>query len=137
MKSLWRSRGMCMETFATPKSYEHLDIVVFGRLDCISVGKDIIRVLGNPAFICIRINSTFTSVLFKPCEEHDPMSFKVPEKLFVDHRWTFKIHSKMFVQQLLLTNNLDTDQTYTFNGYYSPHYNTVIVPIQGRELLTV
>ena len=137
MKRLWRSRGVNVESFAIPKLYEHLGIVVFGKQVCISVGKDIIRSLGRPSYICIRINSAFNSVLFKPCEEHDPMSFKVPEKLLSDHRCTLKIHSKMFVQQLLLANNLDPDQTYTFNGYYSPHYNTVIVPIQGRELLTV
>lgn len=81
MKRLWRSRGVNVESFAIPKLYEHLGIVVFGKQVCISVGKDIIRSLGRPSYICIRINSAFNSVLFKPCEEHDPMSFKVPEKL--------------------------------------------------------
>ena len=76
MKRLWRRRGVNVESFAIPKLYEHLGIVVFGKQVCISVGKDIIRSLGRPSYICIRINSAFNSVLFKPCEEHDPMSFK-------------------------------------------------------------
>ena len=101
-----------MDSSIFDKTYEHLGIVVFGNQVCISVGKDIIRLLGNPAYICIRINSNYNSVLFKPCEEHDPMSFKVPAKLLIDHRCTFKIHSKMFVQCLLLANNLDLTEIF-------------------------
>lgn len=122
-----------MNSSIIDKTYEHLEIVIFGSQVCISVGKDIIRLLDNPAYICIRINSSYNSVLFKPCEEHDPMSFKVPAKLLSDHRCTFKIHSKMFVQRLLLANNLDLNETYTFSGYYSPYHNTVIVPIECNE----
>ena len=118
-----------MEEVNLEKTYEHLGIVIFGRQVCISVGKDIIRLLGNPPYICIRINSNYGSVLFKPCEEDDPMSFKVPAKLLLYHRCTFRIHSKLFVQSLLLANDLDVNDTYTFNGYYTPQHNAVVVPI--------
>lgn len=130
-----QDRVVHMNNSIFEKTYEHLEIVVFGSQVCISVGKDIIRLLGNPAYICIRINSNYNSVLFKPCEEHDPMSFKVPAKLLTDHRCTFKIHSKMFVQRLLLANNLDLTETYTFSGFYSPHHNSVIIPIERSESL--
>ena len=47
-----------MNSSIIDKTYEHLEIVIFGSQVCISVGKDIIRLLGNPAYICIRINSS-------------------------------------------------------------------------------
>lgn len=111
------------------KKYDHLELVVDTKNFRFSFGKDIIRVLGEPDYVCIRINKNYDSILVKPCESKDPMSFKVPERLLTNHHCVFRVNSKSFVQSLLLANSIEIDNTYYFSGIYCPEHNSVIIPI--------
>ena len=51
----------------------------------ITIGKDIVRALGFPKYVGLRINEINNSFAIIPCKEHDVMSFKVPERLLSDH----------------------------------------------------
>ena len=44
-----------------------------------NVGKDVIRILGSPAYICILQRKDRQSIAITPCAAEHPMSFKVPE----------------------------------------------------------
>ena len=45
-----------------------------------NVGKDVIRILGSPAYICILQRKDRQSIAITPCAAEHPMSFKVPDK---------------------------------------------------------
>ena len=49
-----------------------------------NVGKDVIRVLGSPAYICVLQRKDRKSIAITPCTAEHPMSFKVPDRLLTD-----------------------------------------------------
>ena len=49
-----------------------------------NVGKDVIRILGSPAYICILQRKDRQSIAITPCAAEHPMSFKVPDRLLTD-----------------------------------------------------
>ena len=49
-----------------------------------NVGKDVIRVLGSPAYICVLQRKDRKSIAITPCAAEHPMSFKVPGRLLTD-----------------------------------------------------
>lgn len=108
---------------------KHLELFFLGKHDQISVGKDIVRLLGKPKYVCIRVDKMYKSILLRPCESSDPMSFKVPDNLFDDASNVFRIRSKEFVEFILQVNGLEPKQSYSFKGKYLAEHNSVIVPM--------
>ena len=49
-----------------------------------NVGKDVIRVLGSPTYICVLQRKDRKSIAITPCTAEHPMSFKVPDRLLTD-----------------------------------------------------
>ena len=49
-----------------------------------NVGKDVIRVLGSPAYICVLQRKDRKAIAITPCAAEHPMSFKVPGRLLTD-----------------------------------------------------
>ena len=103
-----------------------LFISVKGSRDRIYIGKDVIRALGIPNYVCIKISENKSSLAILPGEEKEYMAFKVPEKLFAGHKMDFTINSKSFVYDLLSLNGLDTTKNHTVQGIYSKAANAVI-----------
>ena len=85
----------------------------------LTIGKDIIRVLGFPKFVCLRINEVNNSFAIIPCEEHDVMSFKVPDRLLTDHHSVFRINSKQFILNLIDKYGLEEYHVYGCKGKYA------------------
>lgn len=100
----------------------------------ITIGKDIIRSLGFPTHISLRINEATHSVAIIPCKPEDVMSFKVPAKLFTDHHCTFRIYSKLFLMTLLLNYDLDPTFNYEYKGIYSEKMNAVIFSLEQSNV---
>ena len=92
----------------------------------INIGKDVVRVLGVPQYVCIKVNEDLSSIAVLPCEEKEYMSVKVPEKLLTDRKTKLRITSKSYVHQLLTTNGLNPAGTYTFLGNLSGNSNAVV-----------
>lgn len=101
-------------------------ISVKGGRNRIYIGKDVIRALGIPHYVCIKINENKSALAILPGEEKEYMAFKVPEKLFANHKIDFTIHSKSFVYDLLSLNGLDTTKNHTVQGVYFKNANAVI-----------
>ena len=63
-----------------------------------NVGKDVIRILGSPAYICVLQRKDRKSIAITPCAAEHPMSFKVPGRLLTDGQcrmmiqWHIKSH---------------------------------------------
>lgn len=104
---------------------------------CITIGKGLVKCLGNPKYIALRINISNDTFAIIPCEEHDPLSFKVPDKLLIDHHCVFRLNSKQFVTSLVLNYGLDTDCIYGYNGFYHEKLNAVIVSLGENNLRKV
>ena len=100
----------------------------------ITIGKDIVRALGFPKYVCLRINESSNSFAIIPCEEHDVMSFKVPERLLSDHHSVFRINSKQFVLNLILKYDLDVSCVYGCRGAYGQKVNAVIVSLNKENI---
>ena len=56
-----------------------------------NVGKDVIRILGSPAYICILQRKDRQSIAITPCAAEHPMSFKVPDRLLTDGQCRMRI----------------------------------------------
>ena len=119
---------------SNPQRKLRLCITIKGPRNRVYIGKDVIRALGFPAFICIKINEDMSALAIQPGEEKEYMSFKVPERLFDSHKVEFTVHSKRFVHELLAVNGLSPNQNQPLYGQHSPKDNAVIFRIiSGQE----
>lgn len=83
-----------------------------------NVGKDVIRVLGSPAYICVLQRKDRKSIAITPCAAEHPMSFKVPDRLLTDGQCRMMINGIQFIQVLLEANGLAAGKDHQFKGRY-------------------
>ena len=107
---------------------------IYGKKNAILIGKDVLRVLGGPSHICLKVNKNMDSFLVTPCSERDAMSFKVPENIYECARPQMDVVSRSFVIGLMAMNDLDFDATYNLNGTYSEKYNAVVFNVADAQL---
>ena len=62
-----------------------------------NVGKDVIRVLGSPTYICVLQRKDRKSIAITPCTAEHPMSFKVPDRLLTDGQCRMMINGIQFI----------------------------------------
>ena len=105
---------------------ELIELSVQGARNCISIGKGVIRALGKPSHVSLKTSDSYDSISVFPCDEDDVMAFRVPNKLFTDHKCVMRINSKRFVHGIMKSNDLDTTRTYTLSGEYLKDKNTAI-----------
>lgn len=103
-----------------------IELSLQGARNCISIGKGVIRALGKPSHVSLKISDSNDSISVFPCDEDDVMSFRVPTKLFSDHKCVMRINSKRFVHGIMKSNDLDTSRTYTLSGEYLKDKNTAV-----------
>ena len=53
-----------------------------------NVGKDVIRILGSPAYICVLQRKDRKSIAITPCAAEHPMSFKVRRTVPDEDQWS-------------------------------------------------
>lgn len=100
--------------------------------------KGVIRALGKPSHVSLKISDNNDSISVFPCDEDDVMSFRVPAKLFSDHKCVMRINSKRFVHGIMKSNDLDISRTYTLSGEYLQNKNTAVFSlVDGVTLRTI
>lgn len=92
-----------------------------------NVGKDVIRVLGSPAYICVLQRKDRKAIAITPCTAEHPMSFKVPDRLLTDGQCRMMINGIQFIQALLEANELAVGKDHQFKGRYDAEKNAVII----------
>ncbi len=123
-----------MEKTADDKAYV-IEMTLQGARNCISIGKGVIRALGSPTHVSLKISDTHDSLSVFPCDEDDIMAFRVPVKLFKDHKCVMRINSKKFVHGIMRTNDLDITKTYVLSGEYLSDVNTAVFSlVDGAKL---
>ena len=95
-----------------------------------NVGKDVIRVLGSPAYICVLQRK---AIAIPPCAAEHPMSFKVPGRLLTDGQCRMMINGIQFIQVLLEANGLAAGKDHQFKGRYDAEKNAVIISLEKDE----
>ena len=81
-----------------------------------NVGKDVIRILGSPAYICVLQRKDRKSIAITPCTAEHPMSFKVPDRLLTDGQCRMMINGIQFIQALLEANGLAAGKDHQLKG---------------------
>lgn len=115
-----------------------IEMSLQGARNCISIGKGVIRALGAPTHVSLKISDTHDSISVFPCDEDDVMAFRVPTKLLKDHRCVMRINSKRFIHGIMRANDLDITKTYTLSGEYIKDKNTAIFSlVTGATLRSV
>lgn len=112
-----------------------IELTLQGARNTISVGKGVIRALGCPSHISLKISDTNDSISIFPCDEDDVMSFRVPDKLLVDHHCVMRIYSKHFVHGIMRQNDLDVKRTYNLVGSYLKAQNTAVFSLKEGATL--
>ena len=100
---------------------------------CISVGKDVIRALGEPRFISILKNDEKKTLLIIPCGENDSLSFKVPEDLLENTNKKLRIYSFRFVEDLRVMYGYSNIKIIRLIGVYDSSMRSVIFELGTRE----
>lgn len=90
-----------------------------GAWNVLRVGKGVVKVLGEPEYICLRVNAAMDTLVIRPCGPGDKLSFKVPLDFMGKTERIFRIFSKQFVRSFLEQNHLNPDITYSVDGEYS------------------
>ena len=108
------------------KTKASLMVSIQARKSTIHIGKDVIRVIGAPGYVSLKVNQGMDSFIVVPSTEKEPMSFKVPDNLMFDHNKMLRVSSQSFVIGLLAMNDLDFNHTYRVWGTYSEKNNAVV-----------
>lgn len=108
-------------------------ISIFGRKNAISIGKDVILLLGIPTHIRIRVNEEVDSLVIEPTEEKEVMSFKVPDRFLIDRHCNFRIHSQQFVRSVMIKNGMDLSESYSIVERYIRSSNAAISSLKGEN----
>ena len=91
---------------------KRLGLSIYGRNRNIHIFKTVIRILGNPKYICIKTTSGEDSIAITPIDAKQAMSFKTPEDLFMNKSRQFVITSKGFVETIFKANGLNCNNSY-------------------------
>ncbi len=108
------------------KRKANLMVSIHGRKSTIHIGKDVIRVIGAPGYVSLKVNQGMDSFIVVPSAEKEPLSFRVPDNLMFDHNKMLRVSSQSFVIGLLAMNDLDFNYTYRVWGTYSEKNNAVV-----------
>lgn len=103
-----------------------IEMTIQGGRNCISIGKGVIRALGEPSHVSLKISDNHDSISVFPCDEDDVMAFRVPTKLLIDHHCVMRINSKRFVHGIMRSNGMDITRTYTLSGEYLKDKNIAV-----------
>lgn len=110
------------------------DISIYGKIKEIYIGKDILRLLGAPKFICLKINKGMDSFIISPCEGKEFMSFKVPEDIMSNPNKKMRVFSRSFVSGILIMNGMSDEATYKITGTYLEKNNAVVFKMSDAKV---
>lgn len=91
----------------------------------IYIYKDVIRLLGFPAYVTILESVGHQTLAILPCDESHAMAFKVPDNYSVIKR-DMRIWSKGYVNGLRERYCVEPNAHYTLEGVYNPKHNAVV-----------
>ena len=101
--------------------------------NCLYIGKDTIRQLGCPSFVCILQNYDQNRIAITPCEEKLVTSFKVPDGFPAVKSKKFRIHSSAYVESIVERAPWMTQSSNVLLGKYDEDHNAVVFELAAPE----
>lgn len=108
-------------------------ITIDGRKECISIGRDVIRVLGYPNYISILKNDAQKAIAITQSQSREVLSFKVPEGFPDEKKKMFRVYSQAFTSDLMEAYQLDRTQSHAFLGRYVKEYDAVVFSLERSD----
>lgn len=99
---------------------------------CIYIGKDVIRALMEPEYITILKNDDKKTLAIIPCEEHDQLSFRVPDSFLGTDSGKFRIYSLQFLTDLKKAYAAIDVNYIKLQGEYDSSMNSVIFKLSDQ-----
>ena len=112
---------------------DDLQISINGSWYSIRIHKSIIRALGSPEYIGLRVNEAISSIAILPCQSTDFMSFRVPDDFVGTKKVDFKIYSKGFVTGILEKCRLNTNACYLIYGRHLENNNAIVFDVSKAK----
>lgn len=122
------------KTITSNKKYVRLTFSIHGAKDSLNISRDVIRILGFPKFVSIRIKDKKHFAVV-PSDDKEQLSFSVPKNLFNTKSGQLRITSKGFVTTILARNNLNKNVTYVVKGIYSDKENVVFFNMENHRIV--
>lgn len=110
----------------TSITVNNLTVSIMGKEGAIGIHKNIVRSLGCPNYLCLRVSRSRNSFLLRPCGADEKLSFQMPQDFLNDHHINYRIRSLRFVQNLLQNNKLDKNSSYYLTGKMLKEDNAVV-----------
>lgn len=111
-----------------------VEISISGKRKEIHIGKDVVRLLGAPRYLCLKVNKAMDSIAVMPCPEKEYMSFKVPDGILLGKHVSMRVVSRAFVEKILMANGYKDNSTYQITGTYLEKNNAVIFNMADMRL---
>ena len=108
-------------------------ISIDGKQFCINVGRDVIRALKYPDYICILESDSQNAIAITPCDESVVLSFHVPEGFPEDRKRKFRIYSQKLVSEIFDHCKLQAGRRYTLKGGLDDSMNAVVFHLDETE----
>ena len=125
------SREILWKTRTTRVS---LQMTIYGKRERVHLTKDVIRVLGVPNYICVKVNNEWNSIVVMPCADKEYLSFKVPNGILLGENKKMEFRSKAFTDTLLERNGLEQQGTYIVPCLYLERHNVLVFDFKDVEL---
>lgn len=111
-----------------------VEISISGKRKEIHIGKDVVRLLRAPKYLCLKINKAMDSIAVMPCPGKEYMSFKVPDGILLGKHVSMRVVSSAFVEKILAVNGYKNNNTYQITGTYLEKNNAVIFNMADMRL---
>lgn len=119
------------DEFIVCAGYKQHMISMLGRKHEISVGRDVVRALGNPDYVCLLMNDAKHRIALQVCDARHPMSFKVPSGFLKGIRYCkFRIYSMDFTGDLVEKYQLDRNVRYALEGWHVEEHHAVVFSLK-------
>ena len=88
-----------------------IEMTLQGARCCISIGKGVIKALGKPSHVSIKISDSHDSLSVFPCDEDDVMAFRVPLKHFKDICFIRRVSGREEYSSILVSGGRQSSYT--------------------------
>ena len=112
-----------------------LSITINGKQNTIRVSKNVIKVLGLPDYVCLRVNKDYSSIAILSCSSKDLLSFKVPDNFIDDPNGDFRIYSKRFIRSVFGVMSFNYDSSYLFFFFFLEKNNAIVFDVHEAIFL--
>ena len=112
-----------------------LKISVSRKEGRIRIGNGVIKVLGNPEYICIYVFTYTDALMVRPCEKKEFLSIKVTKNDNVIPKNDLRVNSLQFVSELYFKNGWNTNGTYQMQGVYNESLNATVFYYKNAVLM--